>query len=228
MSKRPGNGKGLSPQQEHFVAAYLADPALNVNAAMRVAGYGPGYIKGHRHKILAKPAIAAAVADAMAKRAARIEITQDDVLRKLWALANADPNEIVEVRRVCCAGCYPDEPYDQTREIVGDCAQCRGEGYAVTHLHDSRDLSPAALMLYAGAKTTKDGIEVKLRDPMAALIKVGEHLGMFVKRQEITLPQGGGVLAVPMPIDPAQWANIAEAQQRALTAGTPLQVERGE
>ena len=81
MSKRPGNGKGLSPQQQRFVDAYLADPAMNVKDAMRVAGYGEGYTRGNCHRMLDNPAINAAVQAEMEKRSARTQITQDYVLQ---------------------------------------------------------------------------------------------------------------------------------------------------
>lgn len=50
-----------------------------------------------------------------------------------------------------------------------------------------------------------------------ALTLLGKHLGMYIDKKEITLPQGTGVLAVPLPIDAAQWASAAKAQQDALT-----------
>lgn len=81
MSKRPGNGKGLSPQQARFVEAYLADPAMNVKAAMRVAGYGDKYVRGHCHEMLSNPAIRDAVSVEIAARSARTQITQDYVLQ---------------------------------------------------------------------------------------------------------------------------------------------------
>jgi hypothetical protein len=39
-------------------------------------------------------------------RAQRLHISQDEVLQKLWAIASADVNELVEYRRVCCRYCY--------------------------------------------------------------------------------------------------------------------------
>lgn len=45
---------------------------------------------------------------------------------------------------------------------------------------------------------------------------LGKHLGMYIEKREIMLPQGGGVLAVPMPITAEQWAASAAAQQASL------------
>jgi phage terminase small subunit len=46
-------------------------------------------------------------------------------------------------------------------------------------MNDTRQLSRRAARLYAGVKTTKEGIEVKIHDQQAALVNVGKHLGMF-------------------------------------------------
>jgi phage terminase small subunit len=42
----------------------------------------------------------------MKDREKRTEITQDMVLQRWWDIANADPNEIIHVRRVCCRHCF--------------------------------------------------------------------------------------------------------------------------
>jgi phage terminase small subunit len=46
---------------------------------------------------------------------------------------------------------------------------------------------------------------------------LGKHLGIFIEKREITIPQGAGVLAVPLPIGADQWAAGVAAQQEALT-----------
>lgn len=63
-----------------------------------------------------------------------------------------------------------------------DCPECFGEGIERPYVHDTRKLSPAALVLYAGVKQTKGGIEVKMHDQAAALVNVGRHLGMFAEK----------------------------------------------
>jgi len=52
-------------------------------------------------------------------------------------------------------------------------------------------------------------------DKLHALEMLGKHLGMFVKKLEIT-EQRGGVLLVPSPIDPEGWAAAAAEHQRRL------------
>jgi len=74
--------------------------------------------------------------------------------------------------------------YVATREPHKDCPECFGEGVERVFVHDTRHLSDAARALYAGVKTTKDGLEVKMHDQHAALVNVGKHLGMFDERPE--------------------------------------------
>jgi phage terminase small subunit len=72
--------------------------------------------------------------------------------------------------------------YNANREPNSDCPDCFGDGHGSMHMKDTRNLTRSAKRLYAGVKTTKDGIEMKMHDQMAALINVGKHLGMFVER----------------------------------------------
>lgn len=61
------------------------------------------------------------------------------------------------------------------------CPECGGDGHARVVLMDTRDLSPAARALYAGAKQTKFGTEVQMHSKMDALEKVFKHLGLYEK-----------------------------------------------
>ena len=42
----------------------------------------------------------------MEERAERTGIAADHVVQRLWAIASADPDELIEHRRVCCRHCY--------------------------------------------------------------------------------------------------------------------------
>ena len=75
--------------------------------------------------------------------------------------------------------------WDPRRAAHPDCPECFGEGVERVHVNDTRQLSRRAARLYAGVKTTKEGIEVKIHDQQAALVNVGKHLGMFVDKLEV-------------------------------------------
>lgn len=59
-----------------------------------------------------------------------------------------------------------------------ECPECHGEGRERMHIHDTRNLSPAALALYQGVEMTKDGLKLKTanqdgaRDRLAKVMKL--------------------------------------------------------
>ena len=62
-----------------------------------------------------------------------------------------------------------------------ECPNCGGDGDARVVLKDTRNLSPQALALYAGAKTGKYGIEIQMHSKMDAIEKLAKHLGVYEK-----------------------------------------------
>jgi phage terminase small subunit len=84
----------LTPRQQAFVREYLADRVPNATAAAERAGYGGGKagaaVAGSR--LLRVPKIAALIAEAQEKRAARMEVSADRVLAEVARLALADPS----------------------------------------------------------------------------------------------------------------------------------------
>lgn len=83
--------------------------------------------------------------------------------------------------------------YDRNRAPNPDCSACDGDGELDVYVADTRSLSPAARRLYAGVKTTRDGIEIKTRDQDAALVNLAKYLGMFVEKHEHSGPGGGPI-----------------------------------
>lgn len=217
---------GLTAKQSRFVDEYLID--LNATQAAVRAGYSKKTAEWIGPQLLTKTHVAAAVTERMKKREARTEITQDMVLRRYWAIATANPNELTEFRRVCCRHCFgreheyqwvdseefsravasavkaakedgvePTLPNDAggygfspTLRPHPKCPKCHGEGFGTVFAHDTRDVSPSALALYAGVKQTKEGFEVKMHDQVAALRDVARHLGMFKDKVEVTGKDG--------------------------------------
>jgi len=102
--------------------------------------------------------------------------------------------------------------YDPLRMPFAACPECGGDGQPRVVLGDTRNLSPAAVSLYAGAKQTKDGIEIKIQDRGAALEKVFKHLGLYQKDNEQkidpltallqTITGGTNSTFKPVPHDP--------------------------
>ena len=91
-------------RRERFVEQYLVD--LNATKAAIRAGFKPTSARFEASKLMAEPAVQAAIEAAMQARADRTQITTDKVLERLWGIATADASELIELRRCCCRYCY--------------------------------------------------------------------------------------------------------------------------
>lgn len=206
-----------------FVEEYLRANFNGTKAAIAV-GYSPVSARQTASELLAMPEVAAQVAKATSERAQRVGIETDDILKRMHAIATADPRELISLHRCCCRFCYgvdhhyqwtPNELREATKQHARDveaaggdkdklgrieepdtsggtgfnpytdpnpaCPECFGEGVERVVPKDTRDISPTAQMLYAGVKTTQNGLEIKMIDQASMLKNVGLHLGMFVK-----------------------------------------------
>lgn len=99
----------------------------------------------------------------------------------------------------------PDEPdlaggigYDARMPPYPHCPECHGEGIERVVVKDTRSLSPAARQLYAGAKVTKNGIEILTHSRDKSLELIGRHLAMFT--DNIDHKNNGGSFE-PMSLD---------------------------
>lgn len=80
--------KKLSTRESVFVAEYLVD--LNATRAALRAGYRAKHIEEMARQVMARPHVRAAVDEALARRASRVEVKADDVLRALLRSLNSD------------------------------------------------------------------------------------------------------------------------------------------
>lgn len=85
--------------------------------------------------------------------------------------------------------------FDPKLDPHEECTACGGEGGAYVHVKDTRTLSPAARALFAGAKQTKDGIEVKLHPQDKARELLMRHLGLLNDKLEVTGNLGERIIA---------------------------------
>ncbi|MDI9846738.1 terminase small subunit [Rhodoblastus sp. 17X3] len=167
----------LPRKQQEFVRHYLRD--LNAAAAYRRAGYAAqgNSAEVNAARLLRNAQVAAEIEREMQSRAQHLNIRAEDVLRRLWDIATADPREIVSVAAVPCPNCWQDAPYRDAPNP--DCRHCCGKGKSQVVIVDLDTISPQARALLARVKQTKYGVEVEFHDQLAALEKVARHLGMF-------------------------------------------------
>lgn len=158
------------------------------------------------NKILERHHVRVALHWLQSYRARHSEINAEKVLTRLWSIATADASELSAVRVFSCRNCYGDDflyqwvneiefswakranemvtddggyGYDPERRPNKACPHCKGLGEINVFLADTRDYSPDARLLYAGAKHTKYGVEVKTHDQMRAMEMVAKILGLY-------------------------------------------------
>ena len=159
----------MTPKQRRFVEEYLVD--LNATAAAKRAGYSAKWASSRGFRLLRHPEVAAAVAKAQARRAARTRVSADRVVTELAKVAFGDP------RRLLSWG--PDG-------VV---------------LRDSGELTEAEAALVSEVSETRTAAggtrKVKLHCKLTALNALGKHLGLFGNGRQSALARalaqnGGG------------------------------------
>lgn len=116
------------------------------------------------------------------------------------------PREFAEhAAKAMTEGLPPPSPdgglaYDRLKDPHPNCPECRGEGVEDLHIEDMRFLTGPERLLVAGVKQTREGIEVKFRDQDGALRLIAEHLGMLVKRAELTGRNGQPLIPGKLPM----------------------------
>lgn len=102
--------------------------------------------------------------------------------------------------------------FDVTASPNPECPVCLGEGHEIVRVKDTRKLKGAAKRLFAGAKRTKEGIEVFMRDQKHALdllAKAHKIVGDGTPpgaQVNINNQPGGTVQAVIVAVDPLEAA----------------------
>lgn len=94
----------MTPQEFRFVSEYCVD--LNGTQAAIRAGYAEKAAGQQASALLKRPHIKAAVTEHLENCRIKSEITVEAILRRWWEIANADVNELVEMRRECCRHCW--------------------------------------------------------------------------------------------------------------------------
>lgn len=94
----------IAPRRALFVREYLRD--LNGTLAAVRAGYAVRTARITASQLLADPAIKAVVDAALTERLAEVKAEATQVVRHLLEVASADPNDLVQSRRLCCRHCW--------------------------------------------------------------------------------------------------------------------------
>lgn len=117
--KQSAEEKGeLTPREEVFIEEYLID--LNPYRAAKAAGYSDSLARSKAFQWVknpdVKPLLYKKVKEAMNERSVRTGITADKVLERYWQMATADPNELMQMRRLNCRHCHGNDHHFQWRD----------------------------------------------------------------------------------------------------------------
>lgn len=99
--------KTLTTKQRLFVDEYIID--LNGTQAAIRAGYSKRTAQEQSSRLLSNVMVQDAINEAIADRRKRLRIDADTVLFQWWQIANADPNELTQLRRFNCRYCWGDD-----------------------------------------------------------------------------------------------------------------------
>ncbi|MDD2857778.1 MAG: terminase small subunit [Candidatus Nanopelagicales bacterium] len=154
-------GAKLTPRQELFCREYLVD--LNATQAATRAGYSAKTALQQGPRLLGNVGVSARIEQLKAKRATKLEITADRVLLEMSRIALSD-----------------------TRKLFDDAGRLR----PVSEWDDDMAAAVAGVDVAeetekrSGRHITTYTKKVKLWDKINALVKLGQHLGMF--REQVT------------------------------------------
>ena len=155
-----GNDDGLTERQRVFVAEYLVD--LNGRQAAIRAGYSARWAKEIGWQTLRRPAVAAAIAEAQAKRSTAIGGGAAAVLRELSAIGRAN---LLDYMRIGADGMPVFDLAGLDRTIAA--ALCEVIIEEIEGSGDRRELRR---------------IRVKMHDKIGALDRLARHHGLYRER----------------------------------------------
>lgn len=166
----------LTARQLIFSDEYLTD--LNATQAAIRAGYSKKTAEQTASRLLRNVKVQEYIEKRKKDRLQRIEITQDAVLQEIAIVAFANATDYVKVVE-----------RDATVEIDGKIiplldAEGNPVKYKTVEPVLTEELTENQKRALAIIKRGRDGFEIKPYDKLAALEKLGRHLGLFDKKTE--------------------------------------------
>lgn len=167
----------MNPRQARFVEEYLID--LNATQAAIRSGYSARSAEVQGSRLLSNANVADAVARAKAERSARIGLTQDRVIEELVAIGFARMPEYVEWGTGSQMVLKRSDSLDE-RQAAAVAQVTESEKFVKT--------------IGEGEQLMSRERSIKLHDKVGTLKLLGQHIGMFPDRHEISGPGGAEIV----------------------------------
>lgn len=170
------NRKKLNDRQKKFCDEYLID--LNATQAAIRAGYTDKYANTNANKLLQNTTIAEYISKRQKDREKRTEITQDMVLREIANIAFSNIADYVKVVEKEAQFEFEGKMiplYDEEGKPIK---------YRTVEPVLTDELTDEQRKALAIIQKGRDGFIIKTYDKLAALEKLGKHLGMWDKKDE--------------------------------------------
>lgn len=125
----------MTAQKRRFVDEYIINGRNGKDAAI-AAGYSEKGAKQKAYELLQEDLVKECLEKRTKELQVRTDITQDRVLKELWDIALANPNDLIEYRRVNCRYCWgegynyqmtPKEMEKHKQEHAKACKRARDE-----------------------------------------------------------------------------------------------------
>ncbi|WP_434619229.1 terminase small subunit [Azospirillum sp. B2RO_4] len=157
----------LTPKQRRFVEAYLLDP--NGKQAAIAAGYSEKNAAVEASRLLTHAKVVAELERRRKIVSTRSGVTPEMVIAELAKLGFSDIRQVVQWRANVRQVAEDPDTGEPVLEI--------GNEVVIT---DSAKLSDTAAAAILEISQTKDGtLKVRMHDKLGALVKIGQHFGMF-------------------------------------------------
>lgn len=163
-----GNAK-----RDAFCDEYIID--FNATRAAQRAGYSPKSAHVQGHDLLKNPKVKARIDALKRARAARAQMSADEVLEELAKLARANMQDYMVV------GPHGDPVLDWsklTRDQAAALQEVTVDDYVDGRGDEARDVRR---------------VKFKLADKKGALVELGKHLGLFPNKVELGGPNGSAI-----------------------------------
>lgn len=155
----------LTDKQQRFIESYLVDP--NGKKAAIAAGYSAATAEAAASRLLRHVGVAAELQRRRAILSARCAVTADMVLAELAKVGFSDIRQVMGWRAI-------------NRQLFNEKGEPVDVPELVLDIRDSGELTPEAAAAVSEISRTKDGaVKIKMHDKLGALVRIGQHLGMF-------------------------------------------------